>query len=187
MKNRSGKRIFLVIGIAIIAMAAALAAYLLIPGKQDNEQSRAAVESMKDIIPYFGTGQGRTEMGRDPLAVISIEGTDIVGGLEIPSIDLIAPVAEKGHGKEFFASRMKGSPVSGHFIITGGRHDVFSRITKVKPGAKVRFTDVDGIAYEYSVITQFHKKTWDKADYGLMLCYKTDKNTYFVLACDAAE
>ena len=183
MKRRSGKRIFLVIGIAIIAVAAAFAAYLLIPGKQDNEQSKQTIASMEELIPFFGTEDSRTGLGRDPLAVLSIDGTDIVGGLEIPSINLRAPVAEKGSGKEFFASRMTGSPVKGHFIITGGRHDVFTRLTKVKPDSKVTFTDIDGYAYNYTVTTQFHKKKWDYADYDLMLCYKIDKNTYFVLAC----
>ena len=183
MKRRSGKRIFLVIGIAIIAVAAAFAAYLLIPGKQDNSQSQETIASMEELIPYFGTDQSISGLGRDPLAVLSIDGTDIVGGLEIPSINLRAPVTEKGQGKEYFASRMTGSPIQGHFIITGGRHDVFSRITKVKPGAKVSFTDIDGVCYDYSVTTQFHKKKWDYADHDLMLCYKTDKNTYFVLAC----
>ena len=50
-------------------------------------------------------------------------------------------------------------------------------------GDKVAFTDIDGVRYNYIVTTQFHLKDWDEADQDLMLCYKTDDNTQFVLGC----
>ena len=184
MRKPSGrKKIIISIFILIIVGAPAFAAYLLLPGKQSNSESEAAISAMEQVIPYFGAENTISGLGRDPLAVMSINGVDIVGGLEIPSINLRAPVAESGTEKEFFATRESGSPVKGNLVIIGGRHDVFSRITRGKPGEKVMFTDVDGIRYEYRITTQFHKKDWDEADYDLMLCYRTDKNTMFVLAC----
>ena len=41
--------------------------------------------------------------------------------------------------------------------------------------------------YPMEALTQFHLKEWDEADNDLMLCYKTDDNTEFVLGCMYAE
>ena len=69
----------------------------------------------------------------------------------------------------------------------GGSGDVFSRLSKGKPGERVIFTDMDGVRYEYTITTQFHLKDWAKADNDLMLCYKTDSDTKFVLGCTKAD
>lgn len=182
-KPFKAKRIILILGILLIAAALALSAFLFLPKKQSNAESEAAIAAMEEIIPYYGTDYQITGLGRDPLAAISIDGIDIVGGLDIPSLDLRAPVAEEGVDKAYFATLDHGSPVKGEFRIRGGRYDVFSRLTKAKPGDKVSFTDVDGVQYDYTVTTQFHKKNWDDAEYDLMLLYEVDKDTSFVLAC----
>ena len=74
------------------------------PKKQDNEESRAVIESMEELIPYFGTdNEFSSGMGRDPLPVMTVNGVDIVGAIEIPALDLRAPVTDKGVKKKYFA------------------------------------------------------------------------------------
>lgn len=172
--------------IAVLIIAAVVTAGIVyMPKKQSNSESEEVVSKMEQMIPNFRTEQQASAgMGRDPLAAMSINGIDIVGGLEIPSIGLCAPVTVRGEERPCFASVKSGSPVRGRFCLIGGRDDVFSKLSKCKPSEKVAFTDVDGIRYDYTVTTQFHLKKWDKADYELMLCYKIDQDTYFVLACD---
>ncbi len=176
------------IGIAILIAVLIFTGYMLHPKKQSNGESEAVIQSMEDLVPYFGMEQDTsTGLGRDPLVSMSINDVDIVGAIEIPSLNLRAPVADKGISKKYFARWKSGSPVKGRFCIAGGRNDVFSRLTKGKPGETVAFTDMDGVRYEYTITTQFHLKKWDQADYDLMLYYRTDEDTMFVLACTKAR
>ena len=139
---------------------------------------------MKTLVPNLGVDTGiATGQGRDPLAALSIDEIDIVGCIEVPSIDLMAPVTASGYEEEGFATIDGGSPVKGNLRLIGGRADVFRKISHAKPGDTVAFTDIDGVRYSYRVTTQFHLKDWDEADHDLMLCYRTDDNTQFVLGC----
>ena len=184
MKKRRNSKKILVISIVILIAVLICILLIFVPKPQENDESRAAIESMEDMVPNFGTDYSYTSgMGRDPLPVMTINDTDLVGAIEIPSLDLRAPVADKGVKKTYFARWASGSPVKGKFRIMGNKNDVFSRLNKGIPGEMVIFTDMDGTRYEYTITTQFHLKDWAKADYDLMLCYKVDDDTKFVLGC----
>ena len=187
MKGRKSKKLLVLIIAVLIALLLCVC-YIFLPKKQENAESQAVIQTMEELVPYFGTDQTDSSgMGRDPLPVMQVNGVDIVGAIEIPSLDLRAPVTDKGVKKKYFARWVSGSPVKGRLRLMGGKNDVFSRISKGKPGEMVIFTDVDGVRYEYSITTQFHLKDWSKADYDLMLCYKVDSDTKFVLGCTRAE
>ena len=161
---------------------------MLLQHQQGKTEAEVAIEQMEQIVPGFGQeNMYSSGVGRDPLPVLEIQGTDLVGAIEIPSLNLRAPVTNKGVKKKYFARWAGGSPVKGRFRIMGGSGDVFSRLSKGKPGERVIFTDMDGVRYEYTITTQFHLKDWAKADNDLMLCYKTDSDTKFVLGCTKAD
>ena len=171
--------------IAIAAViAAAFVCFTLADRKQNPDKAEKAVEAMKVLIPGLGFDtENASGDGRDPLPVMNVESIDVVGCLEIPDIDVMAPVAAKGVKEKGFVNYRSGSPVRGRFRLSAGRNGVFAKISKLKPGSVLTFTDADGVRYKYSVITQFHLKKWDKADYDLMLTYKVDDDTRFVVGC----
>ena len=186
--RKSKKRIIILIASILIAAAAGGGGYLAYHMKQSNTQSEDVLAVMEQMIPGLAAGsdsQTSSGMGRDPLAALSIEEMDIVGCLEIPSLNLRAPVCGKEFSAQYFATWVSGSPVSGKFRLIGGREDVFLRLPKAEPGALVVFTDIDGVRYEYEVTTQYHLKDWAEADNDLMLCYEVDDQTDFVLGCTA--
>lgn len=152
-----------------------------------DEKSEQVLSVMYELIPDLGVDTGTsTGRGRDPLVALSIQNIDIVGCIEIPSIDLIAPVTAKGFEQAGFISVVSGSPVKGTFRLIGSREDVFHKIADAAPGDNVIFTDTDGVRYTYRVTTQFHIKDWDwdSVEQDLSLCYETtDDNTQFVLGC----
>ena len=151
---------------------------------QADKKAADMVEVLRQYVPNIGSdAESSGRDGRDPLAAMSIQEIDIVGCLEIPSLDLIAPVAGKNYYLSGFATWQDGSPVKGRFRLFGNRTDVFRHISRAKPGDHVFFTDVDGVRYAYEVTTQFHLKDWDEADQDMMLCYETDGQTSFVLGC----
>ena len=179
------KRRISVIVILVILAALAGAGYLAMHMQQSGQQSRKVMHALEDLIPGLTQEGAETSsgMGRDPLAALSIEGIDIVGCLQIPSLNLSVPVTGKELEQPFFATWVSGSPVQGAFRITGGREDTFRSLSKAKPGELVTFTDIDGVRYEYEVTTQYHLKDWAEADNDLLLCYPTDDQTDFVVGC----
>ncbi len=156
--------------------------------KYASQDANAVLDKMYDLIPGLGVDTGvSTGRGRDPLPALSINDVDIVGCIEIPSLDIMVPVTAADYDRDGFITIVSGSPVKGKFRMKGNREDVFRDLTEAKPGDNVIFTDVDGVRYRYTVTTQFHLKNWDEADNDLMLCYDTDGQTQFVLGCTASE
>ena len=189
MKGNAGTKRILKISILLLIIAAiGYGGYTYYQIQQSGKHASEVLNTMKNIIPNLGVDTGMSKgLGRDPLPVISIDQIDIAGCIEVPSIDLMAPVTAEGYEEEGFATIVSGSPVKGNFKLTGGRDDVFRKLSKAKPGDTVAFTDVDGVRYNYRVLTQFHLKEWDEADNDLMLCYRTDDQTQFVLGCKLAD
>lgn len=186
--SKGNKRILRLIIVLIVIAGFGYGAYRVYEGIKGGTKADDAIETLKSVIPGLGEDTDvATGLGRDPLAAISIDGTDVVGVIEIPAIEIMAPVAGKGIEEEFFASWKDGSPVKGSFEIIGGRDDVFRNISSLQPGDKVVFTDIDGIRYSYTVTTQYHLKKWDDGDNDLLLCYETDDKTFFVVGCTSVK
>lgn len=190
MSHTSGrsKSAFKLIAFLLVVAAAAYFGYSFYQTRVGTSRADKILETMKEVIPDLGVDTGTsTGQGRDPLAQLEIDGMNIVGCIEVPSIDIMAPVLAKGHEEKGFVSVESGSPVKGKFKLTGGRNDIFTKLEKARPGDIVAFTDIDGVRYNYRVLTQFHLKEWDEADNDLMLCYETDGSTEFVLGCMYSE
>lgn len=184
--GRGNKRIVKLVILVVILAALGYAAFRVYGGMEGSRKADETMKTLGSIIPGLGTeSEGSVGMGRDPLAALSVDGMDIVGVLEIPALDIMAPVAGKGVSEEYFASWLDGSPVKGSFMLLAGRDDLFRKISRLKPGDRVIFTDIDGVRYSYSVTTQYHLKKWDEGDNDLQLCCESDSDTYFVVGCTA--
>ena len=163
------------------------AGWRVFSNQQGGSKAKTVMAALEEIIPNLGVEtEVSTGIGRDPLAAVSIEGIDIVGVLEVPALNINAPVTGQSDREEFFASWLAGSPVQGHFQVIGNKDDLFRRLAKLKPGDRAFFTDIDGVRYSYEVSTQYHLKKWDEGDNDLLLCYETDNDTYFVVGCKAS-
>lgn len=174
----------MIIIVILIAAVFACAAFFLLHKKQSGTEARTVLEQMEQIIPGLGQDAGTSGgLGRDPLAAINIEGIDIVGCLEIPALDIMAPVTDKGGERASFVTWVSGSPVQGEFRLTGNKSDVLLKLPKLDPGERVIFTDIDGVRYQYEVTTQLNLKNWDEADYDLIIGYDIDDDTQFIVGC----
>lgn len=181
--------------VAVRALAFTLAvAVIVVAGAnlwksyKQKEKAGRVMTQLEKIIPGLGSDTGISMgTGRDQLAALSMEGMDIVGVIEIPSLDIKAPVTGKNISEAEFATWLDGSPVQKYFSIIGGRRDVFRNIARLKPGDNVSFTDTDGVRYNYRVSTQYHMKKWDEGDNDLLICYEAGSDTYFVVGCSATE
>ena len=187
MRPSRSKKIIILILVLLLCGGAAFGGYYYYQLHQGNREADAVLDAMYNVVPNLGQeNDGATGNGRDPLAAMSINGIDIVGCLEIPSLNIMAPVRGKGSEGPGFATWHSGSPVKGNLRISAAQEDLFRSIGKLRPGDKVFFTDIDGIRYSYQVTTQYHLKNWDEGDNELMLSYETDSDTHFVVGCSQA-
>lgn len=188
-KRLQTRKIILVIVLILVAAVFALGGYWFSHLKTSDSKAKEAVSALEDLIPGFAFAGDEDDTegftpGRDPLLALSIDEREIVGCLEIPALDVRAPVLDQEQEKEaFFVSWISGSPVKGTFRLEGGREDVFRSLTKLKPADRVIFTDADGVRYVYEVTTQYHLKDWAEATNDLLLCYPSDDQTDFVVGC----
>ena len=130
MKKRR-RKVSLIKTLVILAVIATLGGtgWWLYSGQQGSAKADSVMRTLAEIVPGLGDDSAdSTGVGRDPLAAISIEGIDIVGVLEIPALDINAPVTSKDYSEEYFASWLDGSPVQGHFMVKGGRDDLFRKL-----------------------------------------------------------
>ena len=186
-QKRSSNRIKIAACLILITLAA-FAGWKIYGDMSGSSKAGRVMKTLYEIVPGLGTDNGSQRgAGRETLSAVSIEGLDIVGVIEIPALDIMVPVTGKGCDEEFFVSWLDGSPVKGQLRLAGGRNDIFRNLAKLQPGDNVSFTDIEGVRYDYRVMTQFHIKKWDEADNALQLCYETDSDTYFVVGCTAAE
>ena len=84
----------------------------------------------------------------------SYDGHDYIGILEIPKLDLVIPVMEEwSYPKLRIAPcRYAGTAYADDFVICAHNYDAhFGRLSQLEAGDAVRFTDVDGNVFEYTV------------------------------------
>lgn len=184
----SRSRVVKLIAVLLLIAAAGYCGYKYYQARTGAEHADAILETMKTVIPDLGVDTGSsTGRGRDPLPELVIDDKPVVGCLEVPAIDVMVPVTAPEYEEAGFAAAIGGSPVKGAFQLEGSQEDIFSELSKLKPGDTAAFTDIDGVRYNYRVTTQFHLKDWDEADQDLMLCFRTDNDTMFVVGCTMAD
>ena len=97
-----------IIAVLLVAVGLMRGGYLVKQQRAAKGQAQDVLDTMKTLIPGLGTEtEGSGTMGREPLASLSVHENDIVGCLEIPSLDLTAPVLSKGGKKAYFTALSK--------------------------------------------------------------------------------
>lgn len=169
MRDKSG-RLLIVLGLVLILSALLLAGYNLADaGRAGETASRTAEVLVSAAEEHRAEFSPDKEVPADPgeilipdhvldperqLPVVSLDGRDYVGIIEIPAIGLELPViAEWSYGglKEA-PCRYSGSPYTGGFVIAGHNYTAhLGRISELRQGDEVLFTDMDGSVFSYTV------------------------------------
>lgn len=174
MKRKGKGTVFFVLGAVLLLGAAALAGYNL----WDDNRAAAAVDrtmSVLDevIVPAataapagredFADAFGEVKIPDyilDPdmdLPVLEVDGNRYVGYLEIPVLELKLPVMENWSYPNLKQSpcRYAGTPYQNNMVVAAHnypRH--FGSIKELVEGDEVRFTDIDGNVFVYTVAEQ---------------------------------
>jgi len=95
---------------------------------------------------------------RNPLMempIKTVDGIDYIGIIELPALDIVLPVASKCNDQILKSApcRFYGSVYTDDIVIAAHNYDAhFGKITGLKTGDDVVFTDMDGNVFVYSVV-----------------------------------
>ncbi len=147
-----------VLGALLILAAAGLAVYNQI-------EAEHAAEAADDMLVQIKGAIGQTDTNKQPentesseqndeMPVVEIDGYEYIGYLSIPSLDLELPVMADWDYTRLKISpcRYYGSVRTDNFVIAAHNYDRhFGRLSKLKTGDIVKFTDMEGTDYTYRV------------------------------------
>ena len=158
--RRKLSAIFIGLGVLMILGAAGLLLY----NRQESEQAASfSARVLPEISEYVEAARETATLPpliTDPAAppremtVANIDGHDYIGVLSIPAIGYESPVlAEWSYPLLNLGScRFHGSVYTNDLVLCAHNyHQLFRRITELKPGDLVWFTDMDGLTWSYEV------------------------------------
>jgi sortase A len=167
LMKRKGKKGFplMITGILLLAGSLALTLYNLYIDKSAGEKSEAVEQQLSQQIQEKITGDsyGQEDITDLPLyvknpemamPVISIDGNDYIGVLDIPALDISLPVmSEWSYPKLKIAPcRYTGTIYMNNMVIAAHNYDShFGRLKELQPGDSITFTDTDGNLFSYEV------------------------------------
>ena len=153
MKRKVGISL-IVVGLMLIFCAAALLIYNNYENKKAEEQTTELIGSLVDAI-------GQNQSGEiDPfdteMKVVEIKGYGYIGYISIPDLNLNLPVMS-----DWDAGRLKiapcryyGSTKTDNLVIAAHNYrSHFGYLGRLKQGAEVSFTDMDGAKQDYTVMS----------------------------------
>lgn len=176
MKHKKGT-VLIILGLLLIASAAALVVYNIRETERAAQTSAAVVEQLVAVIPTLPT---ETEPNPDfvpqetvaqnpseveipdyilnpgmEMPTETVDGQDYIGILEIPAFDLVLPVISTWSYPSFQSApcRYTGSAYQDNLIIAAHNYSShFGNLQALSVGDPIRFTDVDGHVFAYEVV-----------------------------------
>jgi sortase A len=160
MKNRRGLS-FIVIGILLIIGAMVLTGYNYIQEYRAGKAAQSIVAELEEEIPEQENQPSSDGSVPDyilhpemEMPVMEKDGQDYIGTLEIPALDLKLPVISQWSypSLRIAPCRYTGSAYLSNMVIAAHNYKThFGRLRELQLGDEIRFTDVDGNEFLYSV------------------------------------
>lgn len=175
--TRTLRRICLPVGIGLLAAAAVVLGAWQWEVSAAEKKMGYVVQAIGALIPEPQSAAVE-ERRNNAMSVLSFEGTDFVGILEIPRYGSALPVCAKWGEVSKHPCCLSGSIYDGTMQIGGtsqrGQYDFYREISA---GDAVFFTDMEGNRYAYSVTDIRYEKHADQAalqreEAGLVLFVK---------------
>ena len=126
-----------------------------------NYTERVSEDAAADLLAAYEAGIGLEDaivrpsgIDADDMDYVVIDEAELIGTISIPAIDITLPVIKDctSSGLKKAPCRYKGNAEESSMIIAAhnyGRH--FGKISLLRAGDEVTFTDVDGVEYCYEV------------------------------------
>ena len=190
---RKGKfSLVLCLGVALVAISFFIVVVFLVQEHIGTNKIRATLAKMEELLPERCDGVPGTYSNLN-MPVLQIDGVDYVALLEISSLRVSLPVADKWERDKLFYSpaRFCGSAYDHTLVIGGmdGAHQ-FGFCDEIDRGTLITITDMTGSRFTYKVDRVDRAKNADNtwltgSDYPLTLyCRDTYSLEYIAVRCD---
>jgi sortase A len=166
MKRKGKKGLpFMVIGILLLVCALALNLYKLYLDKRSEDKSEEVEKQLSELIEEKLSDEENLQEDvsdqplyeRNPemaMPVISVDGNDYIGTIEISELDLSLPVLSEWNypNLNIAPCRYTGTIYMKNMVIAGHNYDShFGKLKELEVGDSVKFTDTDGNQFFYEV------------------------------------
>ena len=152
-------KIFMSIGILLIAISAALLIYNNYEetkaGKKSKEVLKAIKINLNNIPKDINTNKIDLAQTNEEMHTINIDGYDYIGTITIPSLGLELPIMSKydNNSLKIAPARYYGSVYTNDLIICGHSYKThFKYLSNLEQRDNIIFTDIEGQSYIYEVL-----------------------------------
>ena len=151
-------------GVGAFFLVAAAAVLLLWNWQISRSAARgeATVGAIQSLLPPVV--RAVPEERRDnSMPVLSVDGTDFVGLLEIPRYDSSFAVCNEGDNTHCYPRRIRGSIYNGTLTVGAStQKGQFDFYRELSVGDSVYYTDMEGYRYEFSITSMDYEKRVDQ-------------------------
>lgn len=158
MKNKKTGGAFIAIGLLFLLAAAGLTGNNLYRNEKAGNTASEIAEQFSahtTLQPPENTSEPAYKLYPDmEMPVTQMQGIDIIGMLDLPTLSLSLPVAAEYADETLWSvpCRYKGSAYTDNLIVCAHNYTVhFGRLSELSYGDRIRFTDADGNVFLYSV------------------------------------
>ena len=152
-------KILIGVGLLLIAAALALVAYNIADAQRAAKSAAQALEALEQASPAVSAAEPDAVPAyvADPdmeMPTVTVEGNDYIGQLDIDALGLSLPVISEWSypALKVAPCRYTGSAYQDNLIIAAHNYSShFGRLSQLSAGDAVRFTDVDGNVFTYTV------------------------------------
>lgn len=145
MKNKIGTA-FICIGIVLLTAALSLFLY-------NRDEAFKADKASQDVLEQMNFN-GTPDPYNNEMTVVEIDGYGYIGYLSIPDLNINVPVMSEWDYKRLKTApcRYCGSTKTNDLVIAAHNYFChFGKISELKQGDKITFTDINGTVTEYQV------------------------------------
>lgn len=146
------RRICLTLSVLLLLSAAALTAWIVYTDHQGGAAAERIAAALAEAEASGAAEASADESGAVP--TLPVDGAEYIGLLEIPALGLRLPIAAEWSAAQAKSSpcRYTGSAYDGSLVLAGHNYQShFGRLGSLQEGDTVRFTDVEGTVFEYTV------------------------------------
>ena len=190
MKGFSIQKICILVGICLLVGAIVILALWRWNINNSEKRAQYYVNTLQELIP--DPQNAALEERRDnAMSVLSVDGTDFVGIIEIPHYDSSLPVGAAWGKSSEYPCRFSGSVYDGTMQIGAttqkGQYDFYRELSV---GDTVVYTDIEGNRYTFAVTSLRYEKhvdqsTLQREDVTLTLFIKNIYSfEYLIVFCD---
>ena len=167
---------FLLLGVLCLVGALGLTGYNLWDEQRAFHSAETGVEQLRAVIPSKKDSQPLVPQEQVVMPTVPLDGRNYVGVLEIPALDLALPVLDDCTESllKVAPCRYKGNLYDGMIVAGHNYRSHFKNLSQLSVGDTLRFIDVDGNVWNYTVaateiINGYDVEAMERGDWDLTL------------------